>query len=866
MTSVLILTSEYASKSAAQQTGIMKHLDVVRDSNAHDGGIAAIILEYLVNREVTPQEKFPDIESGQLNRAEHIRDLKAGLLKAIYHTDSNGDQNGPAPIKLPQSDLEMALVVFLDSLQYDGMVDRENRIVTPHESTFHWVLQDSSSSEEQNQNVKWSNLREWLESDDQIYWITGKAGSGKSTLMKYLSSPETGPDNGDRTREHSKIPSFKRRDRCHSFLKKWSGTKLLVVASFYFWNSGMELQMTQDGLLRTLLYQMVEQRPEILSSIISPKQWEALCLFHVVQDRWSTLNLHSMLPKAVKALNDESKMCFFIDGLDEFGGDHELLIDMVKHIVQDNENLKICVASRPWNIFQDALGQQPNLRLEDLTFNDIRSFVQSKFQANKDFELLQQRYPLFAGDSMENVVKKAAGVFLWVDLVVASLLAGMRYGDRIQDFQRRLDELPPDLESLYEKILHSFESFYLEHAAQHFALVECAKEPINMIQFSFADEETPRSAIGMKLESLKSSERHARAEAVKRRLNSRCKGLLETDRILCGAPTVDTGIVTVQYLHRTVKDFINSFKAQQFLKSSLSPDFDPALQLCLAYLMDLKTWKKPSKMEPTATQAWISKCFRCIETAAAIQEKNEGDLVELLDELKSVIKQSNFTDTIALGLDRLNPQGDLKAYMGGRHPTHFTFFMIWTYDDNELLLSLAVTYNVTAYVRARAERGGLIRHKYSPEKQWPLLRSAVSNEVPDPEMVKCLLDLGADPNFVVSKFDSQSPWVVALTKVTILYTIRAEAENFEEYLIAEEKWKQTLRLMYSHGASSTMIPASRLSPISRKIFQEVTGGVQFKPQGEEGWLRSLTSSLGFYLGRGEKPLPEDREVRIYLGR
>lgn len=100
---------------------------------------------------------------------------------------------------------------------------------------------------------------------------------------------------------------------------------------------------------------------------------------------------------------------------------------------------------------------------------------------------------------MKNIVVKASGVFLWVDLVVTSLLAGMRLGDRIQDLQRRLDELPPDLEKLYEKILHGLDQFYLEHAAQYLALVESAKAPLTILEFSFADEESPGSAIKMGL-------------------------------------------------------------------------------------------------------------------------------------------------------------------------------------------------------------------------------------------------------------------------------------------------------------------------------------------------------------------------------
>ena len=142
-------------------------------------------------------------------------------------------------------------------------------------------------------------------------------------------------------------------------------------------------------------------------------------------------------------------------------------------------------------------------------------------------------------------------------------------------------------------------------------------------------------------------------------------------------------------------------------------------------------------------------------------------------------------------------------------------------DDS--FLSLAVLYNITAYVKARVEWGALIAPPTSmdPEERWPLLMDALSLEVPNPEMVQCLLDVGADPNFKISKIKSQTPWIVALTKVTLLYTIQNEAGSSEEYLQAEQKWKETLKLMHSRGADCANIPESRLTPISRRILLEI---------------------------------------------
>ena len=94
--------------------------------------------------------------------------------------------------------------------------------------------------------------------------------------------------------------------------------------------------------------------------------------------------------------------------------------------------------------------------------------------------------------------------------------------------------------------------------------------------------------------------------------------------------------VTVQYLHRTVRDFIKSSKAQNFLHS-LNPDFDPSIQLCLAYLMEMKACchGRPKNKELSL----IANVIHCLRRAAGVAEANEGATIELLEELKSVISQ-----------------------------------------------------------------------------------------------------------------------------------------------------------------------------------------------------------------------------------
>jgi hypothetical protein len=835
------MISDYASRSIEQQKTALVKLGSIHDQTVNVGGISASILEYLVSRKGGPSDRSDEIRSLQQDLMQIMQ-----TMHKTHETKADDEEHGPAPIHLSKSNRERAESLFIESLQYDSMVDRESRIATAHESTFGWVFQDDQSQDPQPQTTRWSSFREWLESEDQLYWITGKAGSGKSTLTKFLCSPTAEMLQGASAPKNSKYGISQERSRCYPYLEKWAGASRLLVVSFYFWNSGMELQMSRVGLLRTLLCQIVAQCPEIIP-VIAAVEWEAICLFgrHTLTRDLS--DLHQLLFRATKILRNDFKIVFFVDGLDEFDGSHQDLISMVKDLIKDNSHVKICVASRPWNIFQTAFGQKANLRLEDLTFDDIKNFVESKFYADTGFENLRRRHPSFANKLMENIVVKASGVFLWVDLVVTSLLAGMRLGDRIEDFQRRLDELPPDLEKLYEKILHSLDPFYLEHAAQYFTLVETAEGPLTILQFSFADEETPLSAIKMRLGSLSRDQMALRIEAANRRLNSRCKGFLETDRGLQNTESSDMrhpSQVTIQYLHRTVRDFIKSPKAQSFLRSSTNRDFDPSIQLCVAYLMDMKTWKgqqvhlpildREEGKDPKLTQV-----IQCLKRAACITKMNEGAMIELLEELKSVINRPDYKNLLTRYLDpELAYASPVQILSTGRDldPTPVDSF-----------LTFAVIHGVVPYVRARAEWGGLIQVPFKPhglgtiDVEWPLLLDALSIDVPDPAMVECLLDLGADPNFKVSKVESQTPWIVALTKVTLLYTIQNNVGGSAEYSLAEIRWKQTLRLLFSRGADCTKVSETLLSPISRRILQDLKDEEKTSKQNKSGLISWLSA-------------------------
>ena len=134
---------------------------------------------------------------------------------------------------------------ILDSLRFKTMRFRQSKIVDAHAKTFDWMLEKKSSKA--TTRVK---FLEWLQSEGGLYWIAGKAGSGKSTLMKHLTNHQT----------------------VREALEEWAGSKSLFTGSYFFWSAGNEMMKSQQGLLQSLLYDILRQCPAMIP-VVTPSRW-----------------------------------------------------------------------------------------------------------------------------------------------------------------------------------------------------------------------------------------------------------------------------------------------------------------------------------------------------------------------------------------------------------------------------------------------------------------------------------------------------------------------------------------------------------------------------------------------------------------
>lgn len=462
---------------------------------------------------------------------------------------------------------------ILGHLRFPDMFFRDHAIDESFSDTFSWIFEDN-----------FKTFQDWLRSGEESerqFWISGKAGSGKSTLMKFLA------------RHHG----------TRAILSQWAGDGNLTIADHYFWFAGTPLQKSMRGLLRTLLYIVLRQCPELIP-LVFPQEWnssiEQSDTFFDHDQSWTAKYLsEAMASIGAKGLLT-SKFCFFIDGLDEYEGDHYELINTLERWSR-SPHIKLCVSSRPWNVFERSYGSSRNrmLRLHELTRKDMVTYVQGSLADDWRFRQLAA-LDSAASDIPSTIANRAEGVFLWVSLVVRSLLRGMNEGDDMPGLKARLNAMPSDLEGFFLHIFEKIDRNYRNTTIRAFQLASIAV-PMPAVAFTYIDRdlENEQYAIEAPISPLDQNQADKMRHTARFRINAWCRDLLE---VRVGMHK-DTNIANdqVNFLHRTVKDFLSSDEMQNGIFKESICQSSPRQALCRIHLAELKVL--PNMMPSTQTLA-----------------------------------------------------------------------------------------------------------------------------------------------------------------------------------------------------------------------------------------------------------------------
>lgn len=322
---------------------------------------------------------------------------------------------------------------------------------------------------------------------------------------------------------------------------------------------------------------------------------------------WSSSALEEALHRIASQTQYPLQLCLFIDGLDEYEGDNTDIARLLTKI-SSFENVKCCLSSRGYRPFIEAFRQAPSLRLQDFTAPDIARFVSDKLEGDARWDEIAHGQQVAATELVDEIVSCAQGVFLWVKLVVESLLQGRGNGDGIAELKQRLREFPTELSQLYDKMLR-VDNIYKDDAARIFRSVYEASElgapmtQLTLLQLHTAIHTDIKQALVMHPGHLDQRQIDLRSQEMASKIIVRCGGLLEIQQ-QASMEEASCGLF-VSYLHRTVKEYLQSLTHQNgFLFShNETQDFD-ALQGILAgyilhLIMDLNSKVRLTPQQPT---------------------------------------------------------------------------------------------------------------------------------------------------------------------------------------------------------------------------------------------------------------------------
>ncbi|KAF6221632.1 hypothetical protein HO133_001598 [Letharia lupina] len=589
--------------------------------------------------------------------------------------------------------------VLLQTLEPHGRNPRRYSISQAHQESFQWIWDTQNSR---------PGFSKWLRSEDPIFWISGKPGAGKSTLMRYLMESE----------------------QTMNLLSGQSDAMILV--HYFFHELGESQEKSFGGLLHAVVYQLLiglhkKNQATLfrLCELLKPH----LCLNPTSKAALSDNVLMTILRKVVAECKETLGVCLFIDGFDECQGDHreqlDLLADWVRISSDKKLSVRACIASRVEMEIELRLSNEPTFAIHRFTEHDISTYVTAKLRRAWDLMAKQRDGTTAKYDQelVDRVIEKAEGVFVWVTLVVSQLVVAIEEEAESHDLYRLLADLPEGLEKLYASVVGKIDQRFWHDTVNFLSLIQKSSHSASsaradtLLKFSAAIQD-PMSAVSCNayfetgFTTDDAGLPHHQCAQVRRRLQRSCRGLIEIE------DAEDLPGARVAFLHRTVEEYVTGSQLFERMLDEVDSKLlrDPAVALMAMNLRLVKVY-------PDTGSSQIP-------------------YVEELDRVLSLSYPDWTNSHYGWRIHKARP------------------------DWNTDLLSLAVSYDLALYVHQQIRKNG----KGIIEKAHgrPLLFYAFDDPslnrynpgVNTCQACEVLLENGADP---MENFKSHTPWSFAIS-------------------------------------------------------------------------------------------------------
>lgn len=247
-----------------------------------------------------------------------------------------------------------------------------------------------------------------------------------------------------------------------------------MTMAFHFCDNRNQSSNTATAVVRQLLFQLFQQRPKHFHYLQKAYDVQGSKLFGDFDTLWK------ILLDVIKVYG-EGELFLLIDALDECDPkSRDLLMKGMTHITKENLNVRVFFTCRP-EADIERHHRQPSVNDRTLSLaikgSDIDADIQ-KYMADKVPALCarqnwgEEEVKLITDTLME----KANSIFLWCSFVLQDIEKVEMKGD----IQQCLDDLPEDLQGVYERITDSFAEKSKLVAKMVLEIVTAARRPLKV--------------------------------------------------------------------------------------------------------------------------------------------------------------------------------------------------------------------------------------------------------------------------------------------------------------------------------------------------------------------------------------------------
>ncbi|KAM0717066.1 hypothetical protein Q7P37_006918 [Cladosporium fusiforme] len=302
---------------------------------------------------------------------------------------------------------------FLKALSYHQMGDRLAKVRTDHADTCQWVFKTPEFT-------RWQDPTKHSEHNG-FFWMRGKPGAGKSTIMKSAVRKAMEEDDLGQT-----------------------------ILSFFFNNNGGPLEKSTEGMYRCLLHDMVQDLPlQDLAPIFKKAKLKDKDFAVYEKDGWSVTILEDLFSEVVYELAFVRHGVCYIDALDEGSNEHDVrdmirfLANLAKTAPKKKLRFSVCLSSRHHPMISGCSSEELILDEHKDHKKAITRYIERELNISN---------PSLKYNIATEIGEKAASVFLWVVLVVYGLNLGSDRGDW-HELSCKLQEVPESIQDLCKEIV-----------------------------------------------------------------------------------------------------------------------------------------------------------------------------------------------------------------------------------------------------------------------------------------------------------------------------------------------------------------------------------------------------------------------------